>query len=68
MYVNQHLLNCMQMVASDSDHIFFALCFTQKLKLQGQINIAMKNVCCGHLTVRWFITKFLRNSLVIYCQ
>ena len=38
------------MFASDADYIFFALSVTQQLKLQSQINIAMKIVCSSHLT------------------
>ena len=49
-YFNQHLLNYTQIFAADPDYIFFALYLTQQLKLQSQINIAMKKVCSGHLT------------------
>ena len=49
-YFNQHLLNYTQIFDPDPDHIFFPLSVTQKLKLQSQINIAMKKVCGGHLT------------------
>ena len=47
---NQRLLNYTQIFASDRDYIFFALSVTRQLKLQSQINIAMKKVCSGHLT------------------
>ena len=49
-YFNQRLLNYTQIFASNPDYIFFALSVTQQLKLQSQINIAMKKVCRGHLT------------------
>ena len=49
-YFNQSLLNHMQIFASDPDYIFFTLPVTQQLKLQSQINNAMKKVCSGHLT------------------
>ena len=49
-YFNQRLLNYTQIFASDHDYIFFALSVTQQLKLQSQINIAMKKVRSGHLT------------------
>ena len=47
-YFNQRLLNYTQIFASYSDYIFFALSVTQQLKLQSQINIAIKKVG-GHL-------------------
>ena len=48
-YLNQRLLNYTQIFASDSGYILFALSVTQQLKLQSQINITLKKVCCGHL-------------------
>ena len=41
------------MFASAPDYVFFALSVTQKMKLQGQINIniALKKVCTGRETV-----------------
>ena len=42
-YFNQRLLNYTQLFPSDSDYIFFALSVTQQLKLNSQINIAIKN-------------------------
>ena len=48
-YFNQRLLNYTKIFASDPD-IFFALSVAQQLKLQNQINIAMKKICRGHLT------------------
>ena len=41
-YFNQRLLNYTQLFASDPDFIFFALSITQQLKLQSQINVAIK--------------------------
>ena len=49
-YFNQCLLNYTKIFASDLDYIFFALSVTQQLKLQSQINIALKKICSGHLT------------------
>ena len=49
-YFNQRLFNFTQMFASDLDYMFFPLSVTQQLKLQSQINLAMKKLCGGHLT------------------
>ena len=38
------------MFASDPDYVFFALSVTQQMKLQSQINIALKKVCPGRIT------------------
>ena len=43
-HFNQPLLNYTQMFASDPDYIFFELSVTQQLKLQSQINIAIKKI------------------------
>ena len=67
-YFNQKLLNYAQLFASDSDYIFFALSVTQQLKLNSQINIAIKKLCGRNLnegmfsgrfteTVKYFISK-----------
>ena len=37
------------MFPSDPHNTFFALLVKQQLKLQSQINIAMKKVCSSHL-------------------
>ena len=49
-YFNQRLLNFTQMFASDPDYVFFALTVTREMKLQSQINIALKKVCTGRIT------------------
>ena len=49
-YFNQRLLNFTQMFASDPDYVFFALSVTQQMKLQSQINIALKKVCTCRIT------------------
>ena len=38
------------MFASDPDYVFFALSVTQQMKLQSQINIALKKVCTCRIT------------------
>ena len=38
------------MFASDPDYVFFAMLLTQQMKLQSQINIALKKVCTGRVT------------------
>ena len=38
------------MFASDPDYVFFALTVTREMKLQSQINIALKKVCTGRIT------------------
>ena len=57
-YFNQRLLNYTQLFASDSDYIFFALSVTQQLKLNGQINIAIKKLCGRNLHGGMFSGKF----------
>ena len=57
-YFNQRLLNCTQLFASDSDYIFFALPVTQQLKLNSQINIAIKKFCGRNLNAGKFSGKF----------
>ena len=59
-FFNQRHLNYTQIFASDRDYIFFALSVTQQLKLQSQINIAMKKVCSGHLTAGMLSQIFLK--------
>ena len=38
------------MFTSDLDYVFFALPVTQQMKLQRQINIALKKVCTDRIT------------------
>ena len=57
-YFNQGLLNFTQMFVSDSDYVFFALSVTQQIKLQSQINIALKKVCTGRVTAGMLSHKF----------
>ena len=49
-YFNQRLLNYTQIFASDSDYIFYALPVTQELKLNSEINIALRKVFNGTVT------------------
>ena len=57
-YFNQRLLNYTQIFASEADYIFYALSVTQQLKLNSQINIALKKVCGGHLTAQMLSNNF----------
>ena len=49
-YFNQRLLNYTQIFASDSNYIFYALPVTQELKLNSEINIALRKVFNGTVT------------------
>ena len=57
-YFNQRLLNYTQQFASESDYIFYALSVTQQLKLNSQINIALKKVCGRNLTAQMLSNNF----------
>ena len=57
-YFNQRLLNYTQLFMSDSDYIFFALSVTRQLKLNSQINIAIKKLCGRNLNAGMFSGKF----------
>ena len=57
-YFNQRLLNYTQMFASEADYIFYALSVTQELKLNSQINIALKKICTGQLTAGMLTNNF----------
>ena len=57
-YFNQRLLNYTQLFASEVDYIFYALSVTQQLKINSQINIALKKVCGGQLTVQVLTNNF----------
>ena len=46
-YFNRRLFYSTQLFASESAYIFYALCVTQQLKLNSQINVALKKVCGG---------------------
>ena len=56
-YFNQRLLNYKQTFASCSDYIFFVQFVLQQLKLQNQINIAVKMVS-GNLTAGMLSRNF----------
>ena len=45
-------MNYTQLFASEVDYIFYALSVTQQLKINSQINIALKKVCGGQLTAQ----------------
>ena len=49
-YFDKRLFNHTQLFASDSYFIFFLMSITQHLKLQSQINVAMKMIYSGNLT------------------
>ena len=57
-YFNQRLLNYTQLFASEADYIFYALSVSQQLKLNSQINTAMKKVCGGQLTAQMLSNNF----------
>ena len=57
-YFTQRLLNYTQMFASDSDYIFYALSVTQQLKLNSEINIALRKVCTGTVTAGMLSQSF----------
>ena len=57
-YFNQRLLKYTQMFASEADYIFYALSVTQELKLNSQINIALKKICTGQLTAGMLTNNF----------
>ena len=50
-YFNQRLLNYTHKLSLDSDYIFFAHKVTQSVNLHKQIDITMRNVTSGKLTV-----------------
>ena len=51
-------MNYTQLFASEADYVFYTLTFTQKLKINSQINIALKKVCGGQLTEQIFTNNF----------
>ena len=57
-YFNRRLFYYTQLFASESAYIFYALCVTQQLKLNSQINVALKKVCGGHLTAQIHTINF----------
>ena len=57
-YFNQRLFNYTQMFALDSDYIFYALSATQQLKLNSEINIALRKVCTGTVTAEMLSQSF----------
>ena len=57
-YFNQRLLNITQMFASDPDYVFSGLSVAQQMKLQSQINIALKKVCTSRITAGMLSNNF----------
>ena len=57
-HFNQRLLNFTQLFASEADYIFYTLSVTQQLKLNIQINIALKKFCSGHVTAGMLSRNF----------
>ena len=57
-YFNRRLLNYTQKFASDSDYISFAHSVLQKVKLNSQINIAMRKVASDKITAGKFSKNF----------
>ena len=46
------------MFASDPDYVCFCIVCDTQMKLQSQINIALKKVCTGRVTVRMLYYNF----------
>ena len=57
-YFNQQLLYFTQIFASETDYIFYALSVTKELKINSQINIALKKICTGELTAGMLKNNF----------
>ena len=57
-YFNQRFLNFTQMFASEAGCIFYALSATQELKINSQINIALKKICTGQLIAEMLTNNF----------
>ena len=57
-YFNRRLLNYTQRFASDSDYISFAHSVLQKVKLNSQINIALRKVASDKITAGMFSKNF----------
>ena len=55
------------MFASDPDYVFFAVLLTQQMKLQSQINIALKKVCTGRVTAGMLSHNF-SDTEVFHCK
>lgn len=56
-YFNQRLLNLRQLFASNTESVLYALSVSQHLKVNSQVNIALKKVCSGQITA-----GMLRNN------
>ena len=65
-YFNQRLLNYTQLSVSEADYIFYALSVTQQLKLNSQINIALKKSLWGAVDSTNAHKQFFRNSESIF--
>ena len=63
-YFNRRLLNCLQTLVANSDHIFFAQSVLQRKNLSDQINMAMKKVT-GRITAGIFASyeESVRNKM-----
>ena len=55
---NQRLLNYSQMLASDSDYIFYGLSVTQQLKINSEINTGHTKICTGIVTAGMMSQSF----------
>ena len=67
-YFNQRLLNYTQLFVSESDYIFYALSVTQQLKINSQINIALKKFCRGQLTAQVLTNNFSGTVKAFFCK
>ena len=67
-YFNQRLLNYTQLFVSEADYIFYAVSVTQQLKINSQINIALKKVCGGQLTAQVLTKNFSGTVKAFLCK
>ena len=61
-YFSQRRLNYTQKLASDSDYISFAHSVLKKVKLNSQINIAMRKVASDKITAEMF-SKYFKQTV-----
>ena len=67
-YFNQRLLNFSQLFASSADYIFYALSVRQQLKMNSQINMALKKVCSGQTTGGMLTNNFSETVKSFLCK
>ena len=67
-HFNQRLLNFSQLFVLNADYIFYALSVTQQLKMNSQINTALKKVCSGQITAGMLINNFSETYKSFLCK